>query len=491
MDFIILKTVGDEMIAKYISRCSCVVIYGFSAIFAVLAIVSLFYFPHLKGNWLGYIPPALGLLILFINGLLSRKCPVVGKVVRDILMSRWFIPALLVAATFVQLTFLLLIRPIPISDGLVCYNETVAFLQGHGLPWKRYYPPFQLYWSSLFLRCFGSSYFVYQVSNIPFYIGTVFIVRKIVRVFTAEELSRIAMAVVAFYPSFMIYLAVSPYYYYPYTFFITCTVLFIVRGFECTDRSRSWVIWFAVAGGTAAMGALAKPVFLIAPVYMGALVIIAISKRRIFVRLAIGSLVFLFTFAIFILPWMLSLHDHFGHVVPVCTSGGFVLYSANNAESNGLFSDVPDRIKHINKTDYFESSKECSKKAVEWIVNNPWTFGRLAMNKFIYTWGNETTDIELINVRGENVQLLDDVLSLVVQIAWSVLLIYWAYVCVLFCRNSGAEIQVLHLIICMLILSNALVYLVYEGSCHHHLPFIPLMVVDICFFKNEMLKRAQ
>ena len=124
-------------------------------------------------------------------------------------------------------------------------------------------------------------------------------------------------------------------------------------------------------------------------------------------------------FGLLLFPWVKRNNDVLGEPVPVCTSGGLVLWSANNPESNGLYSSIPDEQEITDPLEMAAYSRACSEKAKAWIMENPGSFLRLVVLKHLHSWGNETTYAELLNIRGEVSGLLDLGVSFVAQTGWA------------------------------------------------------------------------
>jgi hypothetical protein len=158
------------------------------------------------------------------------------------------------------------------------------------------------------------------------------------------------------------------------------------------------------------------------------------------------------------------------------------LYSANNPESNGLYSGFPDDIKINSPAEMLAYSRECSDKAKAFIVENPDRFFDLAWRKFLHTWGSEATFAELINWHGESHWWIKYGCSFDFLTGWSALVLIWTLFALRRLKTQ-APLSSLEAIVGVVVLSNALVYVVFEGGDRHHLPFVPLvavLLVDYC-----------
>ncbi|MBN2561230.1 MAG: hypothetical protein JXQ75_09900, partial [Phycisphaerae bacterium] len=282
--------------------------------------------------------------------------------------------------------------------------------------------------------------------------------------------ARAAVLIAAFYPAFVCFVLTTPYYYYLYTAAVCGTAYFWLRSL----REHGWIRDAALSGLAAGVGSLSKAVLLVAPAQALA---VWISGQRPFRggRLSAWFAAFLLVFSLVLAPWVLRNYRVFGAFVPVCTSGGPVLLSANNPDSNGLFTSLPGEADVDTPEEMLSFSRESTRQALAFMKSQPGCFARLVALKILHTWGNETTFTEQINVRGEPNRLLDMGLSFLFQTAWCLLVMCWA-VASFRAFRLGREASPLELVVAVVVVANALVYMVFEGGARHHLPLVPLLV---------------
>lgn len=437
---------------------------------AVLGLVLLF--PAWKGLWLGYLPVAVGLAAAgWIARNAGRGCfdTLARWRERDVALAAYVAPALL------QAGLLLALRPLPQFDGQFVYAEAAELARTGRMSALTYYPPLQTWWYAGWFRLFGASPLVAQLSHLPLAALVTWLTSRLARQAGVRH-ARLVTLLVAYYPSFLAYVLVTPYYHYLYTAAVLATAWGWLASLE---RARG----AAAAGLASGLGALAKATQLIAPAQ--ALVFWLLAPWRSEppgVARPPGNLLlrrlvlFLAGMALCVAPWTIRNFHVFGEVVPVCTSGGLVLHSANNPESNGLYSGIPDTADIGSPQAMLAHSRESSRRAREFIRTQPGAFLRLAWTKVLHTWGGEATFAELINRRGHPLGRLEDVFSAAFYAGWVCVVAWWAAGAAGAWR-ARAPLTPLELACAVVVLSNLVVYAVFEGGDRHHLPFVPLLLV--------------
>jgi len=98
--------------------------------------------------------------------------------------------------------------------------------------------------------------------------------------------------------------------------------------------------------------------------------------------------------------------------------------------------------------------------------------------KFLHTWGVEATFVELMNHKGSTPARMQDGLTLIYMTGWAALGLFW-FLLVLNSIFKKHPVTSIELLVGVIILSNALVYVVFEGGDRHHLPMVPLIIVSL------------
>jgi hypothetical protein len=437
-------------------------------------------FPAYKGIFPGYVPVLLGAISAW---LLTRGRFAACRAAQPGIWSLYVLPFA------VQMSLLLLFRPEPQFDGLYVYRHAVDLLRTGQMDPMTYYPPAMTWWYAGWFWLLGASPLLAQFSQIPLALGVTWSTVCLVRELTADEkTARLAGMAVAWYPTFLGYVLTTPYYHYLYTLF---TVLMVWMACRFWNRSSGYGC-ILLAGIFAGCGALTKAVQLVAPLQLACWLLVAFcaAEKKVWTlgRLIPGLALFGGGLMLVLLPWMTRNWIVFREVVPVCTSGGLVLYSANNPSSNGLYSDGPDKVQLASPREMLDHTRWCSAQARAFMRNEPRQFVDLAWRKFLHTWGSEATFTELINWRGQSSPIIKRGFSFIFLAGWAGLVTLWTGLALNRFRRNCA-LTPYEAFTGVMVLSNALIYIVFEGGDRHHLPLVPLLVALVAEMLTESRRR--
>lgn len=430
---------------------------------ALLVLCLVAVFPAYKGRYITYVPMAfVAIAVIWAHSRLAQGwVPLRNASRATFVFFAWVLPAL------VQLISLLFMRPEPRYDGLFVFEQAVAFYQTGEMPPLTYYPPAQHWYYAAWFALFGPSVLVAQMSQIPLHALVTWLTLGIARRL-APVFARAAALVVAWYPSFLFYVLTTPYYHYLYTASVLATAWGWLAAFE---RPRNAFL----AGLASGWGALAKAVQLIAPaqaVFFWMLASIGSQQNWLNAGLIKRVLLFVAGMIVVIAPWTYRNWLVFRDWVPICTSGGLVLLSANSPDSNGLYSPLPDRVEISTPREMLAHSRACAAQAKAYIRENPKRFFQVAGIKLLHTWGGEATFAELINFRGHSLVRAGDTFRLLFFSGWVMLTFFWAGSILRGSSRPSVDAMILSVIA-----SNMAVYMVFEGGDRHHLPFVPLLAI--------------
>ncbi len=445
---------------------------------AWLVLATVLIFPAFKGVWAGYVPVVIGFgvgLALWKYGANVRRWISVGS-------DRWFLCWLCVWTLVAQGILIMEFRSLPTFDGLFVYRQAVEWLETGRIDPITYYAPGQIWYYGLWFLLLGPSPLLAQWVQVPLAMAIPVVVFLIGRDVGDHRKARLAAILAAVYPGTLLYILVTPYYYYLYTLMILLMAWTWIRVDQVPSRWGS-----ALLGGLAAgWGALTKATLLVAPIQAIFFWVVAAGAWRSASKRWLAALVFCLAIVAVLTPWTLRNIAVFGQPITIATSGPLVFFSANNPESDGLYSDIPDRVRIDTPEEMLAHMAWCNEQAGEFIREQPLDFLRLVWMKFLHTWGTETTFVELINRQGEDIGWLDPALRFGIQVGWAALVLAWALGAWRRLRNNSPATP-LEVVAGIFVLSKFLIYSVYEGGARHHLPAVPLLilVVTMCYMGDD------
>ena len=469
-----MKSPHTHTIDQHTCNAAGARIVSFLGVIALLTILtSTLIFPAYKQNYLGYLPIATG-LFLFSYILKFRHITLIHalKMPKSKTMLSYkdylFLLVIILIPSALQIILVCLYHPKPLFDGLYVYNEALHYSQTGSLSPFTYYPPAQTLWYTLFFHLFSPSYLTAQLSHIPLNCVVIITTFYLGRLCMPLRYAKLATVCVACYPTQILYILTTPYYFYMYESMILLWATLLI--YSLTSRHVERSSFFASL--VAAWGALSKAVFLISPGIT--FLFLFIVKRYDIRELCKGFLFFMLGFILVLLPWNIRNYSIFDQPVFVCTSGGLVLYSANNEFSNGLYSNIPEQGTPPDPKAFLSYSKICAQKAIEFIVNNPLSYMQLSLKKILITWGNETTYTELFNYKGRMLyKHVGMAYDFVIQCGWIIAVMLALSRGLFFLKRNSMRITPLDMLFSLLIISHIFVHIIYEGGARHHLPLIP------------------
>jgi hypothetical protein len=447
---------------------------GAFRVFALVVLALLLLFPAYKRNWLGYVPlMAAAVAIVGLPLAFSARHTPWRRPIELIsrLRDSSFLTCVLVGAFIVQLGLILSVRSQPESDSLFVVEQARSFVTSGAMPWRTYYPPAQIWWYALAFRLVADSTLVAQLANIPLVLVCIALTYALARRYVPTQASRLVTIGLALYPTFQAYVLTTPYYYYLQLSLVLLCLLALSSG-DRDDSSWGAPLLAGIFGG---MAALAQPFFLLSPLLAAGYWLRSGGSDRLRLFLT-RTTMFALGLTLVLTPWTIRNYQVFDAFVPICTSGGLVFYSANNPQSNGLYSNLPDLYKPTSPHDALRHSRECWNLGWAFIREQPRHFMRLVALKNLHTWGNEATFATQVNVKGRPVRELTLALSALSQFAWALLVLSWAQQSVrsLWGGRPAGEFE--HLAATFVCLT-ALTFSLFEGGSRHHLLCVPVLLI--------------
>jgi len=440
----------------------CVVFGAFSAGVWAAAMLA---FPLVKGQPLGYVPIACGLVL----GIWTMQAGTRARLTAAItsMSARQFLLTVLAVALTLRLAAIIVFPRDPAVDDEQFQRYAVNLLHGagYGAPgYRAWFPPgmsfalFAAYWLTV------PSPYVGKILQVVLGGLLVWQTWMLTRGIVPDAAARIATVLVAVMPTLVFYTSTLGYE------ILLGLIFVLIWRLVLADRpdvrpAASTVILVAI-GVLLGYGALVKPICLLVPPLLGvAWWSLGLGPWRALVRVAGVSVVM----ALVIAPWTIRNYRVLGAFVPVSTNGGYTLYAANNPEATGLampMQPVPGEAGEVSR------DRLRMRAALAWIAGHPIRWAELAAAKATYTWG--TTSSVMAVVSADRLpSRVEDACKALLNFSWALLFVWCAVAT--FERHAWARAG---LIPGLLLLAYVVaLHLFYEAHSRHHVPVLPVLCV--------------
>lgn len=319
----------------------------------------------------------------------------------------------------------------------------------------------------------------YLLSNLVTYLIGVFGVAHLARTLAGENAARIAAFLFAVWPNLvfnsatpekeMLVLALLPW----------ATSLLIVA------QRRDASLWASLAAGILmGVATLVQPSLQFLPL-VGAIFLAGLSRMSS--RSILQCAALLVGTILVISPWTVRNHAHFDQFVLVSTNGGDVLYRANNPLATGAY--MPKGEIEMSNLEELERDKLGRRLAVEWIKNNPGSFGALLLEKQILFMGDDavgvytTLKVGKASDDGRLYALLKALSNAWWMLVWVALLVFS-----LVSIRQGVTLPALARTPIWLWLYLFAIHSVFESTGKYHVPVLSVLCVLLAVFATSMLR---
>ncbi|HAU37922.1 MAG TPA: hypothetical protein DCX07_09430 [Phycisphaerales bacterium] len=167
----------------------------------------------------------------------------------------------------------------------------------------------------------------------------------------------------------------------PETFWLVAALAFYTNVFQSRRPWRSAVACGACLG----VGALIRPTFLLLWIPLGLHLLIVHRRAR---AAALAALLALATAAV-VAPWTARNYFVTGGFLVVSSNGGGNLYSANNDDADGAYTEQAWVLLFDRCRDDLSLHRTGMTLAKDWIRAHPAQFARLALRKFVRFWRSD------------------------------------------------------------------------------------------------------
>jgi 4-amino-4-deoxy-L-arabinose transferase-like glycosyltransferase len=300
--------------------------------------------------------------------------------------SRWVVTLVLIAAG-VRLGCVLLVPYAPSADFRV-YHETglrmadtwtLSCEAAAGKPLYRcFFPPGQVFTLGVIYSLFAPSVSSAQILNVIYGVLTVIGIWYLGRKFFSPRAARSGSLLAALIPS-GVFGCVLIGAEVPATFWLILGLCIYAGGVE-RRGSRIAAIACGVCLG---IGSLIRPTLVLAGIPIALHMVLSYRQRS---RPVVCGAAIALGVAVVVLPWTYRNHKVTGGFVLLSSNGGGNLYSANNDEARGAYTESAWVHLFENCDDDLSLQRMGMGMALDWIAANPGRFVALSVRKFTLFW---------------------------------------------------------------------------------------------------------
>jgi hypothetical protein len=368
------------------SRYVSVALQVLAALAALIVMLSILYFPALKGQMMGASAAIQGYLVVgaaFAALVVIRLgSPALSPLARWLGGQSHFGAKIFTFALVLRLLGIVLFEWTPYGD--YASHEFRVWTVSLGVGYERrdlsadpHWPPGYVLICSLLYRVFGRSVLLLKSFNAVLDASAAVLVwRLAMAVLAREALSRVAAVAYAVNPLLIAIAQVTT-----YAPMLGCIILLIALTIR---RSPLW------AGFLIGVGSLVKPVLLPAPA------IVALSSYvggGRFIRAGARAVAAALAMFVVVAPWTYRNYKEFDRFLLVSANAGYVLSWGNHAGATGLMEKWTPTQGQARGAEIIDLDAKLRREALAWIVANPGEFISLIPKKLAHTFGTEAATL--------------------------------------------------------------------------------------------------
>ncbi|MCB1112406.1 MAG: glycosyltransferase family 39 protein [Chlamydiales bacterium] len=367
----------------------------------------------------------------------------------------------------------------PVSDQGI-YNtaaERLASGAGYtddsGNPTAYWAPGYTFYIAS-FYYLFGSKVTVAFAANFISYLFLVAGVYTLSCLAYSRRVGAMAAILTALYPSFIFYTTIIA----SETLFSAMLIWVLVFGWLSFQKDRYKILWIVACGILLGLTALVRPQALLIPI---ALFAIGSAQHASIWSASWRFITVAILMVITCIPWGLRNQEQLGAFVLVSANSGANLWIGNHEGADGGYMHLDSAIANNNleNASLVERDKQLSRKALQFIKENPGQFARLMLQRIYITMKSESIaavwNEEGIKQRfGQESVIL---FKIAANAAYFLLLVFFLYY-LFFSLKKGTYHSSDALLWTMLILLSV-PFLIFMGQDRFHLPLIPYLIIFV------------
>ena len=417
--------------------------------------------------------------------------------VRSILLSRWFLPIMLVLASAIRLCWIFLFRPNPVSDYAFYFRSAESIAEGFGYSAHgaatAYFPVGYPLFLGILFRAFGISVTVAEAANLFCSVASLVLAYRVARYVSGSEVAaRLFLLFVAVYPNNVAYTSLASAEIF-YLFLLFLGVDLLLPSVSSTGGTHAGRL--LMAGFVFGVATLVKVQTLLLPAFLLLLFPqFSWEAKSLLNRLKRGAVLYV-PLILVLCPWVIRNYGVFNGFV-LSNNGGINLYIGNGPGANGTWVEPPIFDTSQGVMHDYRNDQAARREAIAYIETHPWQTMTLFPEKFLALidhgdgvyWNDLGTPKES-SLQRTALLWLDEV-NRVYESAIYVLFagsLFWAgWKELRWGRESGWSPLGI-----VVILYFAAIYLVFYGASRYNFPIIPWMIMYSAALLSSILSVSQ
>ncbi len=349
-------TIGALVLISLIAACVCVAMHGFLWVCGALMVAAVGWFARFRsGEWL--MRPS----------------------------SRSWIVTVVVVAVLVRIACVLLIPYRPSADFRVYHEAGIRMSETWTLnvgasreAYRCFFPPGGVFSLGVMYALFGKHVLAAQLLNVVYASLTVLGVWFITEKLFGSKCARVASLMAALFPS-TIFACMLLGAEVPEAFWLIAALCLYVG----PVWNKRWIWAGLVCGLLLGIGSLIRPTYVLLPIPIALHLLLLSENRKKALATAAGILL---GTVIVVAPWTYRNYRVTGGFLLISSNAGGNLYSANNPDADGAYTEKAWVYLFENCPDDLTIDRTGKTLAAQWILRNPHRFAALAAIKFGRFW---------------------------------------------------------------------------------------------------------
>ncbi len=409
-----------------------------------------------------------GLSFIFISSALGIRFIVSGyqnliEKIDSVDFKKWIVGCLIVGI-FMRLVWLLVVNTIPVSDPdsylmlgleLATNNEYVSDYRPVGYP----------FFLAVVFKIFGNAPLAGLIANTILNLSIGLLMSRLIYRLTASSLlTKITLLLSMTFPD---YIASSAIFAAEPLFSVL-----MLSGINLLISDNLGIKHLLLTGALFAFAALVRPLFLVSFVLVPFILFAVNREKMVIVK---STLVVMVTTLLLISPWTYRNYTVMNAFVPIAPIAGTNLYMGNNPDATGGYYDYSHKVVE-GVTSQAEIDKILVKEAVDFILEEPWTFIKMIPYKLYLTYYRDSSMIDwaLAKTDPQLPKSVKPIVTIINEIIYHLLLLL-AIVAVFLIVKKGQYKHPLFIISFFVVGYLSAFPAVFNGIPRLHYPMLPFI----------------